>query len=166
MKTGIILAGGLSSRMGEDKSLIHSNVDRLAAELRKSGCGRIIVMCGTEDRASLFTETCVSDSAETLAESLLAVLSEIEGWVQLVPCDAYLADAELFSKVDGVPLDDLGVRQPLIAGFESSTNLVNSLRISEIFGELISCEGGIKARNTNTPEQLKEIQSLLLKDGR
>ena len=34
MQTGIILAGGKSTRMGEDKSLIHANVERLADEMR------------------------------------------------------------------------------------------------------------------------------------
>ena len=106
------------------------------------------------------------DSAETLAESLLFVLSKISGRVQLAPCDAYLADAELFSRIDGVPTDEFGGRQPLLAGFNVEIPLVRSLRISEMFSPLKSCEGGIKARNINTPEQLREIQYLLQKVDR
>jgi molybdopterin-guanine dinucleotide biosynthesis protein A len=150
MKTGIILAGGHSSRMGEDKSLINSNVTRLSKEMRKSGCTRVIVMCGTKERSSLFEEECVPDSSETLAESLLNLLSGLRGRVQLAPCDAYLADAEFFSTIEGVPTDDSGERQP-----------EHSIRISEVFRNLPSCKGGLQARNTNTPTQLKEIQSLL-----
>ena len=166
MKTGIILAGGLSSRMGEDKSLINSNVARLSNEMKKSGCTRIIVMCGTEERASLFEEECAPDSSKTLAESLLDLLSEIKGRIQLAPCDAYLADAEFFSAIDGVPIDDTGERQPLLANFDAKIELERSVRVSEVFRSLPSCEGGLKARNTNTPAQLKGIQSLLRQDGR
>jgi molybdopterin-guanine dinucleotide biosynthesis protein A len=164
MKTGIILAGGHSSRMGKDKSLINSNVARLSKEMKKAGCTRIIVMCGTEERSSLFGEECVPDSSKTLAESLLYLLSEIKGRVQLAPCDAYLADAEFFSAIDGVPTDDAGKRQPLLANFDVKTKLERSVKVSEVFRNLPSCEGGLKARNTNTPSQLKEIQSLLLQD--
>tara|TARA_B100000767_G_C19735007_1_gene523483 strand:- start:709 stop:1209 length:501 start_codon:yes stop_codon:yes gene_type:complete len=165
MKTGIILAGGNSSRMGEDKSLIHSNVSRLSKELKLSGCSRIIVMCGTQERSTLFDEECVIDSSPTLAESLLDLLSKINGVVQLAACDAYLADAELFSIINGVPIDDRGRRQPLLANFDSGAKLEFSLKISEVFKNLPSCEGGIKARNTNTPSELKEIQSFLKPTG-
>ena len=166
MKTGIILAGGRSSRMGKDKSLINSNVARLSNEMKMSGCTRIIVMCGTEERSSLFEEECIPDSSKTLAESLLYLLSEIEGRVQLAPCDAYLADAEFFSAIDGVPTDDAGERQPLLANFDVKTELELSVKIGEVFKNIPSCEGGLKARNTNTPTQLKEIQSLLLQADR
>ena len=165
MKTGIILAGGKSTRMGEDKALINSNVKRLSAELKKAGCNRIVIMCGSEDRAHLFVEECVPDSEDNLAESILDLVSKIEGPIQLAPCDAYLADADFFNTIDGVPVDDTGQRQPLLANMESGTILESSKKISDVFANIPSCEGGIKARNTNTPEQLKEIQSLLLLDG-
>ena len=161
MQTGIILAGGLSSRMGQDKSLINSNVSRLANELRSAGCSRIIVMCGTVERMDLFEEECVIDSKETLAESLYDFISQLTGKIQLAPCDAYLADADLFSKIDGVPTDDLGNRQPLLAKFDTNKVLRRSVKVSEMFQDVRSCEGGIKARNTNTPEEFKEILSHL-----
>ena len=163
LQTGIILAGGSSSRMGQDKSLLYSNVSRLAKEMKLAGCSNILVMCGSEERAELFDEECVVDSAETLAESLLIVISELEGMIQLAPCDAYLADADLFSKISGVPVDDNGIRQPLLAKFDSALELNHSNRLSEIFKDIPSCEGGLKARNVNTPSELKEIQSYLQK---
>ena len=161
MQTGIILAGGQSSRMRQDKSLINSNVSRLANELRLAGCSRIIVMCVTSERMDLFEEECVTDSKETLAESLYDFISQLRGIVELAPCDAYLADADLFSKIDGVPTDDLGNRQPLLAKFDTNNRLRMSVKISEMFQDIGSCEGGIKARNTNTPEEFKEILSHL-----
>ncbi len=147
--------------MGEDKSLLNSNVERLSRELEASGCDRIIIMCGSEDRADLFSGECHIDTKDTLAESLLELVSTLQGSLQLAPCDAYLADEKLFSKIRGVPLDDEGKRQPLLARFDSQDELVQSQKISEMFQNIPSCEGGIKARNTNTPEEFKEIQSFL-----
>ncbi len=161
MQTGVILAGGKSTRMGEDKSLINTNVERLAKEMRMAGCTRIIVMCGSQERAELFEDECIIDSKESLAESLLEVIRGLSGTIQLAPCDAYLADAELFSRIEGVPIDDTGSRQPLLAKFDASQKFVSSMKIRDLFHDIPSCEGGLKARNTNTPEELKEILSHL-----
>ena len=53
--------------MGEDKSLLNSNVERLSKELEVSSCERIIIMCGSEDRR--FVPHNANDTKETLAES-------------------------------------------------------------------------------------------------
>ena len=99
-------------------------------------------------------------------KDIVELVSNIEGSIQLAPCDAYLADAELFSRIDGIPLDDSGDRQPLLAGFEANVSMRISEKISNVFEELPSCEGGIKARNINTKEQFKEIEYLLQPSGR
>lgn len=147
--------------MGEDKSLLNSNVERLSRELEVSGCDRIIIMCGSQDRVNLFQGECHIDTRETLAESLFELVSTFHGPIQLAPCDAYLADEELFSRIQGVPLDDNGRRQPLLARFDNQDELIQSKKISEMFRNIPSCEGGIKARNTNTPEEFREIESFL-----
>ena len=147
--------------MGEDKSLLNSNVERLSRELEASGCGRIIIMCGDESRADLFTGECHIDTKDTLAESLFELVSVIQGSIQLAPCDAYLADEQLFSKIRGVPMDDKGKRQPLLARLTSDNELIQSQKISEMFQNIPSCEGGFSARNINTPEEFREIQSFL-----
>ena len=157
MLTGIILAGGKSTRMGEDKAFLRGGVARLAEELRNAGCSQIIVMCGTKERSKLFSEECVEDAGETLAESLKILLGSLEGEIQLSPCDAILADAEFFSSLTGVPLDQNGSRQPLLARFHLPLPRINSDRITEMFAHIPSCPGGKKAINANTPEEFKEI---------
>ena len=158
MLTGIILAGGRSTRMGKDKAFLKGGVSRLAKEMRNSGCSRIIVMCGTKERSGLFSEECVEDAGETLAESLKILLDSLEGEIQLSSCDAVLADAGFFSSITGVPLDQNGSRQPLLARFHLPLPQINSDRISEMFAHLPSCPGGGKATNVNTPEEFKEIE--------
>ena len=81
---------------------LNSNVEVLK-ELEASGCTRIIIMCGDENRSDLFSDECHIDTKETLAESLFELISALQGTL-LAPCDAYLADVELFSKIQGVPL--------------------------------------------------------------
>ena len=155
MLTGIILAGGKSSRMGVDKAFLHGGVSRLSKELRKSGCGRIIVMCGSSDREELFTEECAIDQGESLGESLQILLSALEGEIQLASCDSIHADADFFSTLKGVPLDQNGKRQPLLARFVLPLPYTDSNKISDIFETIPSCEGGIKASNANYPRDLR-----------
>ena len=75
--------------MGEDKSLLYSNVERLSRELEASGCARVIIMCGSKDRSNLFNGECHIDTKDTLAESLFELISALQGEIQLAPCDAY-----------------------------------------------------------------------------
>ena len=152
--------------MGEDKSLKNSNVIRLAKEMESLGCERVIVMCGGSERLELFGLESIPDSAETLGESIFELVSQLEGRIQLAPCDAYLADSELFAQINGVPVDDKGIRQPLLANFDSKDMIVKSSKISEIFKSFPTCSGGLKARNTNTPAEFKEIQPFLKQEGR
>ena len=159
--TGIIIAGGKSSRMGKDKAVLNSSVERIHQHLRDIGCSTIIIMCGTEDRMEMFEGNCVPDSKDNLAQSLIEIIENIDDEIQLVPCDAYLADAGFLRNISGVPVDDMGSRQPLLARLAKGFVPNYSDKISEVFSEVISCEGGLKARNFNTPKEFKEIQSLL-----
>jgi len=157
MLTGIILAGGKSTRMGEDKAALFDNVSRLSKELKLAGCDNIIVMCGDESRINLFDEDCVVDRGFCLAESLRFVLSSLTGEIQLAPCDAYLADCELFERIAGVPVDQNGFRQPLLSRFMLPFEGVESNKLTDMFSHLPSCEGGLKASNANTPEELDDL---------
>jgi molybdopterin-guanine dinucleotide biosynthesis protein A len=155
--TGIILAGGASQRMGEDKAFLRGGVARLADELRKAGCSRVIVMCGAKERVGLFDEECVIDSHDDLASSIKTVLEGLDGEVQLVPCDAVLADFSFLASISGVPIDQNGERQHLMARVPLPLPNIDSKKISDLFDHLPSCEGGVKASNINTLDELKEI---------
>lgn len=159
--TGIIIAGGKSSRMGKDKAVLNSSVARIHQHLTDIGCSNIITMCGTEERMEMFEGNCVPDSKDNLARSLIEIIENIDDEIQLVPCDAYLVDAVFLSNISGVPVDDKGSRQPLLARLAKGFVPNYSDKISEVFSEVESCEGGLKARNFNTSEEFKEIESLL-----
>lgn len=153
MYTALILAGGLSSRMGQDKAFMYGGITRLAKELRQSGCTKIIVLCGSEERAGLFDEECWPDpeNAGCLAEVMRWAINKLEGVIQFVPCDAFLASSKFFTKMSiGVPLDGEGRRQPLLARIEKKSALIHSNRIETMFQNIPSVK---------LPEVLHEIKN-------
>ena len=163
MYTALILAGGSSVRMGSDKAFLEGGVERLCSELRKGDCNKIIVLCGNKNRVGLFVEECWPDPNENMsvAEILRWAIARLEGEIQLVPCDAFLADQRLFSILEyGVPLDTNGRRQPLLARLQASDDLGSSPRVEEMLGYLPSQSLGMLgalAKNINSPEDLREI---------
>ena len=54
MTTVLILAGGKSTRMGEDKSNMFGGVKRIYDECMKANVTRIVTLCGSNDRMHLF----------------------------------------------------------------------------------------------------------------
>ena len=54
MVTALILAGGKSTRMGQDKALMAGGVERLMAAAQSSGVDQIITLCGSIERVALF----------------------------------------------------------------------------------------------------------------
>jgi molybdopterin-guanine dinucleotide biosynthesis protein A len=161
MYTALILAGGSSVRMGSDKAFLGGGVTRLCSELKKGKCNQIIVLCGDESRAGLFSEECWPDPAKkiSIAEILRWAIAKLEGEIQIVPCDAFFADHRLFSVLKyGVPLDDNARRQPLLARLQASDDLGSSSRVEEMFAYLPSQDLGDLGKlaiNVNSPAELK-----------
>lgn len=61
MTTILILAGGKSIRMGQDKAMMNGGVSRLWNMYSSLGAERIITLCGEESRIDLFEGEVWSD---------------------------------------------------------------------------------------------------------
>jgi len=105
--TGVILAGGRSSRMGEDKGLVKANGKPLfehIAERLRSQVGEILISCNqnTEQYGKEFRTVpdLIQNFSGPLAGMLAALTVSKTEWVLFVPCDVpgfpdNLADAFL-----------------------------------------------------------------------
>ena len=77
--------------------------------------------------------------AACLAEVIRWAINKLEGVIQLVPCDAFLVSSKFFTEMNiGVPLDDEGRRQPLLARIEKKSDLIHSNRIETMFQNIPS----------------------------
>ena len=84
--TGVVLAGGRSRRMGQNKALLQLNGETLLARAKRLltgwGCGRVVVSGHYPD------EICIADNGEGPLAGLLACLQqESAPWLLFVPVD-------------------------------------------------------------------------------
>lgn len=94
--TGIVLAGGQSSRMGRDKALLRwggvSLLDRASDQLRLAGAARVIV-CGRDAEGSGVVDVSPGQGPLSALAQLVAVLED--GNVLVVPVDMPLLSPAL-----------------------------------------------------------------------
>jgi len=164
--TALVFAGGKSRRMGEDKATMFGGVDRLCEVLEQAGVERVVVLAGSEERTSLFSQEAVADpeGAEGLHQVVHWAWERFEGPLLLVPCDAFLlnvaaVDFLLQHVTEGaVPLDENGQRQPLFAVIPADALLPeNASSVGELLAAIPSVKPGLHGEaftNFNTPAEV------------
>jgi len=164
----LILAGGKSTRMGEDKALLFDSANKLANKLSSQDC-RVIVACGGEERASLFHYECWFDPGDStsLGEVVHAFVQQHNEEIQLFPCDMYNLDDEaieaILSQAPGVPIDAHGQDQFTLARIPQGCKLPTSKSLKHLFSKLDRNQMGLlgdRLENFNSPNQIEHQNKL------
>jgi molybdopterin-guanine dinucleotide biosynthesis protein A len=130
----VILAGGASQRMGQEKASMYGGVNRIERCLADAGIQRCVVLCGDEGRTSMFEGEVFADPPHLrgLHQIIPWIRDELGASILLVPCDAFLLSSEAIkvflaaSPTGGVPTDEEGRRQPLFAHLPVDVELNNA----------------------------------------
>ena len=159
----LILAGGKSTRMGEDKALLFDSVNTLT-DILTSRDHRVIVACGGEERAVLFHAECWfdPDDSTSLGEVVHAFVQQHDEEIQLFPCDMYNLDKvaieAILTQPPGVPVDMNGQEQYTLARIPQGRNLPISKSLKHLFSELSRNQMeslGARLENFNSPNQIE-----------
>ena len=159
----LILAGGKSTRMGEDKALLFDSVNTLK-DILTSRDHRVIVACGGEERAVLFHAECWFDPEDStsLGEVVHAFVQQHDEEIQLFPCDMYNLDKAaievILTQPPGVPVDMNGQEQYTLARIPQGCNLPTSKSLKHLFSELSRNQMeslGARLENFNSPNQIE-----------
>ena len=159
----LILAGGKSTRMGEDKALLFDSVNTLT-DILTSRDHRAIVACGGEERAVLFHAECWFDPEDStsLGEVVHAFVQQHDEEIQLFPCDMYNLDKAaieaILTQPPGVPVDMNGQEQYTLARIPQGCNLPTSKSLKHLFSELSRNQMeslGTRLENFNSPNQIE-----------
>lgn len=147
MSTILLLAGGKSTRMGQDKAMMNGGVNRLISIYSRLKAQRIITLCGDKSRIKLFEGEVWADPDDVSGplELLKWCFTKIGDDIQIIPCDAFgLLDTGadwLLKQKNGVPIDTSKQRQPLMARI-SNRELINydATTINGLFARFPSLE--------------------------
>ena len=166
--TLIILAGGKSSRMGEDKALMFDNTSRIQKIAENLGVKDCIILCGDEKRKSLFEGKVWPDpkSVDGILDTIIWISKQIKGRIQLIPCDCFQIQQngiEYLLRMNGsLPVDENGLKQPLLANFYPENVSLEGETLNEMFSDL-SVDNGFdepsQFNNFNTQEDVNLIRS-------
>lgn len=166
--TCVILAGGASIRMREDKALLFDNVNQLNRQLTDLGFTTIIA-CGNKKRADLFEGACVPDppDANTLSDIIRFFVNSTEEEIQFFPCDMYLLSEESLQSIldqrPGIPVDHNGREQYTLARTPSEWTPSTQSTLRELFAAFPRNDMGKHGNdlmNFNHPEQLEVLSKL------
>ena len=161
----LILAGGKSTRMNQDKSVMFDSVNKLSQMLTASGC-RVIVACGSEERTSLFNAKCWIDpvGTESLAQVIHSFTQEYGEEIQLFPCDMFRLDEDaldvILTQQPGIPIDSNGREQFTLARIPEGYNVQEVMSLRELFLGLnrnAMNELGNKLENFNHQDQIDAL---------
>jgi len=166
--TLIILAGGKSTRMGKDKALMFDNTSRIQKIAEKLGVNDCIILCGDEKRKSLFQGKVWPDpiSVDGILDTIIWISKQIKARIQLIPCDCFQIQQNgleyLLRMNDSLPVDEYGIKQPLLANFNPRNIRLEGATLNEIFSDLAEDNGfdePSQFNNFNTQEEVNLIRS-------
>ena len=167
MTTVLILAGGKSTRMKQDKSTMFGGVKRIRDECIKANIARIITLCGSNDRMQLFHGEVWPDpdNCHGIFPVIKWAINQLDDDVLLIPCDAFniseIGITELISQENCVPADEFGNRQPLFARISNQTELVSTAAsLTDLFERFPTHENKVisaEFNNFNLPADLTNL---------
>ena len=166
--TLIILAGGESTRMGEDKALMFDNTSRIQKMAEKIGVRDCIILCGEKGRERLFQGNVWADpiSVNGILDTIIWISKQIKGRIQLIPCDCFQIQQSgleyLLRMNDSLPVDEYGLKQPLLANFYPENISLEGETLNQIFSNLAIDNGFDEPgqfNNFNTQEEVDLIRS-------